>query len=200
MSRMIYEPPTQATRDRAIRNARAQGLFVRVSNPYTLQLDLDSSEALQHAKDTINKFRDYLTVCEEKVRNSKTAGHFHVILTMRASRPLKDRIFWQTILGSDPMREARNFEWAGAIGRAPNGTQAALYEPLLFVVDEEVSWTEPNDRRAAILAQRKGEPLDASEPDFARSEMIYELVMREEKEDDEPNEDPMHGVTYDDGY
>lgn len=76
-----------------------------------LQIDLDSADALRlhgfyyHLLERDGLTKGWVTVYE----CSKTPDHYHCTVTMPSSRPLKERIALQALLGSHITREVYNW-------------------------------------------------------------------------------------------
>lgn len=87
------------------------GVEYEVGDDYTLQLDMDSPEAIEKYPE---RYMLLLAVgllqapIEEIKRPSHTPGHFHYILRLSYTLLPERRVLLQALLGSDPKREACN--------------------------------------------------------------------------------------------
>jgi hypothetical protein len=79
-----------------------------------LFVDIDSDDALKVFEANFPLFEKLHPVTGLRKTPSKTPGHFHIIVTLKADLPSaggnqryqdESRIYWQLLLGSDPMRE-----------------------------------------------------------------------------------------------
>ncbi len=104
--------PTVTARTEFINAVEARGNRIAYGNPVTLQLDIDGGTTpFGHALDMIRKFRTHLNITGATWKVSKTPGHKHVYVNLGTAMAREDRIFWQVVLGSDPVREALNMLW-----------------------------------------------------------------------------------------
>jgi len=103
----------------------------------TLQIDLDTRAALrlflrQHRLLTAG---GWLPSRPPKITRSR-GGNLHAVIRLAQPTPALERVLLQALLGSDPVREARNY------GRVKNG---APY-PILFF-EKKKQWKKPKLRR-----------------------------------------------------
>lgn len=85
---------------------------VRIANERELQLDLDSELAVSECFSMLAFFRSRGFTFWNRIhlRQSKSPGHFHIYV--RLAKPIVsnvERILLQTLLHSDPHREARSY-------------------------------------------------------------------------------------------
>ena len=109
-----------------------------VADKYTLQLDLDSEEALEEFHRRLPFFKRNLArysnqfIISQYERPSETPGHWHVILRLHASIDnVEDRIFLQLCLGSDPKREL--LSWY----RVKSGVDNPILLDLVLLGDDD---------------------------------------------------------------
>ena len=97
--------------DAAEKELEERGLpwIVIRSDPQTLQIDIDSEEAYDTFKRIFGLIQQYIEFTLVVVKKSKTSGHKHITLRMGKTMPAYERILLQSVLGSDPMREALNY-------------------------------------------------------------------------------------------
>jgi hypothetical protein len=106
VSKSSHTDHAEYARQELVINGLDKEWEVVVATPYTIQIDIDSKELPE-------TFHRLLGILEERtgswidysVSTSKS-GNKHVILTLPNSMDVYDRIAWQAIFGSDPIREA----------------------------------------------------------------------------------------------
>lgn len=94
--------------ERAFDQARTLGQTVVLPKPNELQLDIDTVEAWGNYNRNFEKFDTHIIPIDEvKVEPSRSGeeGKYHVTLTLAEDISAKNRILYQLLLGSDPVRE-----------------------------------------------------------------------------------------------
>lgn len=102
---MAYGVPTEV----AVREARENGFHVVIGDSKTLLLDLDTPEQYRQFKqmyEYLNKKKDLFESFEEWESKS---GNRHVLVNLKSHFTEDQRLSLQSILGSDPWREANTF-------------------------------------------------------------------------------------------
>ena len=102
--------PTLDARMIALGEAASDGHFIMYGDEYTLQLDLDTIDAAERADLLLAQFGEHIAVTGVTCTTSKS-GNFHYYVRLAQPMAAPVRIFWQTIFGSDPVREALNWLW-----------------------------------------------------------------------------------------
>jgi hypothetical protein len=98
----------RSNRASAIKEAECRKQEVVYGTDDTLQLDLDSDDAVGEAIDRIQSFYHEIN-CYKVYRTSSFNGNTHIHIKMSKPMTRSDRFFWQGVLGSDPIREALNW-------------------------------------------------------------------------------------------
>lgn len=103
----VEEYPQRFTDEAARKRAEELGCYIEYADDYTLQLDLDSEEALRVFE------RQYVMLVDLELasflyctRRKSRSGNTHVTITLRDPLPIERRILLQALLGSDLKREA----------------------------------------------------------------------------------------------
>jgi hypothetical protein len=97
--------------------------------PNELFIDIDHPESFKiynFYKPKIDQM--YGRFLEDKLTQSKTEGHYHIILKLPYDTEVMERLFLQRLLGSDPLREYLSYR------RVIEGIEM----PILFFEKEEV--------------------------------------------------------------
>lgn len=95
---------TAAERKHYIEEMESLGHGIVLGGPKYLQLDLDSKESFNEALGLIITFTQHLPIKSMWQSQSKSGNqHIHIFLTEPMER--RDRVFWQSALGSDRVRE-----------------------------------------------------------------------------------------------
>jgi hypothetical protein len=106
--------------------AVAAGMTVVRSTPTTLLLDLDTSQQRDQYKVMFKRFNHLVKGANESDRwASKSGDGIHVVVTLPEPRPIEDRLLFQAVLGSDPVREMLGL----ALLRAGEANPIMLFKP-----------------------------------------------------------------------
>lgn len=97
----------RASDDYVEHQAAKKGCTIRVAKPTELFLDLDSVEAKRRAEELVDLAVEKSLIPFESVEwlRSSTEGHFHAVVTLKEPMPIRERVLWQALLGSDQKRE-----------------------------------------------------------------------------------------------
>lgn len=79
--------------------------MIHTPTAYQLFIDIDSEEQLKYFRRAYNDFKADLGLLSYDLKKSRTAGHYHIRVTLNAQTGIRDRILLQAVLGSDPKRE-----------------------------------------------------------------------------------------------
>jgi hypothetical protein len=98
---------------KAVEDAEANNCDIEIADDYTLQLDLDSELAEDIYAKQYNRLKMVLEAQENRIdsvehRVSKS-GNKHIIIKLRNTLGVKDRILLQACLGSDLTREILSY-------------------------------------------------------------------------------------------
>jgi hypothetical protein len=128
-----YEDATtiEGVRDR-LDKALSEGATIIRDTPTTLLLDLDSDGDLRRYKSALPRMQRNFRIVEKLRYESKTPGHYHVVLKTSSATTIYERIALQAMLGSDPIREAM------LLVKIQNGVDPADAN-VLFRFPEEVT-------------------------------------------------------------
>ena len=97
------------SRQQYVDRVKKEGFTIYYPEPNELLLDIDSEENFNHFKEMFNRFNDELPYdlmwLRRKVYDSKTPGHKHISVKFPWNLTDHERILYQVLLGSDPVRE-----------------------------------------------------------------------------------------------
>jgi hypothetical protein len=150
---------------------------VVVATEYTLQLDIDRIAVPDTFPRLIGILEEQVGPVRYEVSASKS-GNTHVIITMQNPMPITERVAWQAIFGSDPIREAAHLssikreelnpillfqcKFAGQLSSPPEPKLLAAGAPSEAALNE----------KASIAGQ--------TSPDYQREYAIEEIGYRRE--------------------
>ncbi len=96
----------KTTYEESIKVAKLIGQTVKIVDPNTLHLDLDTPEQLTLFQSSIQEFIDVGLIMNYIIFNSKSGGcHYHVLCKLQTGLTIPERIALQSILGSDSRTE-----------------------------------------------------------------------------------------------
>ena len=104
---------TEAKRADVINKAAKSGNRIVYTDHTTLQLDIDSDADFQKTNVLLKRLRYVLDYKSLSYCPSKSHNHFHIYVTLKTPMPKKERMLLQGLLGSDPIREALNWQYDG---------------------------------------------------------------------------------------
>ena|ERR1700738_822730 len=109
-----------------------------------LQIDLDQVTLRQfHKRLGVLRGLDQVKIVHVSEQPSKTAGHWHVTITLEDELPAMERVLLQCALGSDPVREMLN--WARIRKADPVPVMFIEPSPRLRTVREVREDNDPDD-------------------------------------------------------
>lgn len=115
-SRQSFEPistnyDTPGMREVFLEQVENQGFIIVKPLENQLLLDLDTSERQQDFFDNFERLSYEYPGATRETYKSKTPGHLHAIVNLPFNLNNNfERIAWQAILGSDPIREMMNLK------------------------------------------------------------------------------------------
>jgi hypothetical protein len=112
----------------AIERAYELGLSVVYGDETTLQLDIDCQGHFDHARKMLGSLKKLINYSVVTYTRSKS-GFWHIYVNLKAAMDYKERILWQSCLGSDRMREALNFTYTRDGGKGAS----CLKRPTLSI-------------------------------------------------------------------
>ncbi len=105
--------PTPDARKAAIAEAARAGHHLVMGHSTLLQIDIDYGSAFATTVELIRQFRHHIGAVHAYSTRSKS-GNLHVFVQLAEPMRRQDRLFWQAVFGSDPVREALNWLWMRA--------------------------------------------------------------------------------------
>lgn len=145
-SQRQYDHETRERRDRAIATARREGLEVHYAGPQVLHLDLDTTAQHDQAMRQLEEFGARLEV-RRAVETVSPGANRHLYVYLRRPMGRRDRLFWQAVLGTDPLKAALDWLWERSLPPELQAEERFEDEPFMFDrprTEKKVVWENPS--------------------------------------------------------